>query len=205
MPEKTRREAANHGVRYANESTATQDVADPSPGDRVPTPTGVAVGPHHACPTSNGVPRVEALARARGQKQIQFRCDGTPSPVPVSSAIAPDTSLTSTYNSLASDAGPRRAARLTTLRTRTTPCNGIVSTSPTRSFACGLPVGWRLIRIEPCPASSAQSVRARMTRAHQSHLSRRCQSRSSVSAIVRLLCSTPPAPRTARRRLARVP
>ena len=72
------------------------------------------------------------------------------------------TSLTSTYSSRASEAGPRRAARLATRRTRTAPCSGMVRTSPTLSFACGLPVGWRLIRIEPC----SHQVRAIRARAH---------------------------------------
>jgi hypothetical protein len=46
-----------------------------------------------------------------------------------------------------------------------------------------LSVACRLIRIEPAPTNAAQSLRARMNRAHQSHLSRRCQSRSSCSGI----------------------
>ena len=40
----------------------------------------------------------------------------------------------------------------------------------------------------PAPRGPAQSVRARMTRAHHSHLSSRCQSLSSMPAIGHLRC-----------------
>ena len=35
----------------------------------------------------------------------------------------------------------------------------LYSTSPTRSLACGLSVGWRLMRIEPRATRAAQSLR----------------------------------------------
>ena len=77
-------------------------------------------------------------------------------------------------------AGPRRAASASTSITRTSSRSGSVITSPTRSRACGLSVGWRLMRSRPSATSRAQSARARMKRAHHSHLSSRCQSRSST-------------------------
>ena len=66
----------------------------------------------------------------------------------------PAYSSSSSNNLAASTAGPRLAASASTRTTRTRPCTGTVSTSPDRSLACGLSVGWRLIRTRPCAHQS---------------------------------------------------
>ncbi len=81
----------------------------------------------------------------------------------------------------ASRRGPRRAASASTRTTRTPWDVGRVSTSPGRRRACGLSVGCRLMRTLPSATQPAQAARAFMKRAHHSHLSRRCQVRSSAS------------------------
>ena len=50
-------------------------------------------------------------------------------------------------------------------------------------LACGLSVGWRLIRTPPSATQPEQAARTFMNRAHHSHLSNRCHVRSSASLI----------------------
>ena len=64
------------------------------------------------------------------------------------------------YNARAASAPPRRSVRATTRITRTVPArNGSVSTSPGRTLACGLSVGWRLMRTRPPFAIKAANRR----------------------------------------------
>ncbi len=81
---------------------------------------------------------------------------------------------TSSYNSRASPADPRRRAKASTRTTLTAlPPAGIVRTSPHRTLACGLSVACRLIRTSPLSAMRAQLSRCDAKRAHHSHLSSR--------------------------------